>query len=116
GRQHRLVIDPGLDIADPMARRLRGIHLTDRHEFIEDAVVEIDAHALALSAIGAGDEPLAGGVDLARLSLAAREPFGKTRAVRREIHPAMHEQLELRKKIDEPRATLRMPARQLVEE
>ncbi len=78
-------------------------------------MVEIDPHALALAAIGAGDEPLAGGIDLARLGMAAFEPFGKARAVRREIDAAMDQQLEPGKEIGEPRTPFGMTAHQLVE-
>ena len=45
GAQHRGVFDPGLDFADRMPRRRRRIDLADRHELIENAVIENDAHA-----------------------------------------------------------------------
>src|SRR6202035_5595603 len=99
----------------PVPGRCSRVDLVDRNEFMEDPAVEIDPHALALAMIGAGDEPLAGGVDLARLGPAAIEPFGKARAVRREIDAAMHHELEIRKEIGETRALPGMMARQLVE-
>ncbi len=116
GRQHRRVVDAGFDIADPVPGRLGRVDLADRDEFIEDPMVEIDPHALALAMIGAGDEPLAGGVDFARLGPAAVEPFGKARAIGREIDPAMDEKIEPGKEIGEPRTLAGMASRQFVEE
>ena len=99
-----------------MSRRRRRLDLIDRHELIKDAVIEHDAHTLAGSAIGDGDEPLAGRVDLAQFGMTAVEPFRETRAIRREIDPAMNHQIESRKEIDQPRAALGMAAHQLVEQ
>ena len=78
-------------------------------------MVEHDPQSFALATIGGGDKALAGGVDLSGFGPAALEPFGKARAIGREIHPAMDHEFELREKIGEPRAALGVAARQLVE-
>jgi hypothetical protein len=72
----------------------------DRHEFVEDAVIEHDPQPVALATIGGSNKALAGRIDLAGFGPAALEPFGKARAIGREIDPAMDDEFEPREEID----------------
>ena len=71
----RILADLGgrVSVGDPVARRRGRIEFLNRYEFVEQAMAQVEPQSLALATIGRGDEPLAGGIDLAQLGMAVGE-------------------------------------------